>query len=538
MSHLKISPLWQLLNKNRLLLRIFMLPCLALACGSASFRQILKHIWQPRKTFDPKFNGALSVLLTIIVSRAKKLNLLFYLWLIFMVFVVNDFDVQMSHPQTSQWYRETCFCLALAQISAILFFALRVENSECSRCSQKRFSLADVTGEGRNTRSVYFVSTPAVGSSRLNKRIKRFLDQGNTLLARFYVNYVARYSGKKLDDKTKKRLLSDSTFMARGIQALGFLLSIPMLWQWIRSSSNPILASRKEIHGLLLIILGRNMQGALLWTPWDLVAHHALEVDGVLYELKRASGLNDSIEIQNPPLRLKDAKASGREILSRTHVGGTFFTNDEILKCGDELIQISPNYDPIVYNCQALRFNLFRRIMDDRQPNTNKGLRTDWSYEHPNNIIPMILTFSLFINGFDPFSNCCTLSGMLSCMLGIVHFNHMLKGITYGTSTAYGRRFCLRRTSFMVGGMLLFVRVASTPTLKTGLAGRSTLGTALVVLLHLQYGLSAIAWLFQVGQGYVNRNKKELEVLRLKAIIRILIALIASIMLYVERSRK
>jgi hypothetical protein len=317
-----------------------MLPCLALACKSGSLKQILKNIWQPREILDPRVNVVISVSLTIIVTQTKKLNSLFYLWLLFMVFVVNDFDVQLNHPQVSPWYRECCFCLAIVQTCVTVFFALKVENSACSICSRKRFSLADVTGEARNSRPVYFVSTPAFGSPLLNRRIKRLLDRGNALLARGYVDYVTKIAGRKLSDKEKKMLLSDPAYMARFIEASGCLLSIPILFHGLESPSSLLSLPLGKRYSLLLIIMGRNMQTALLWTPWDLVCHHALEVGGILYELKRSGGLDDSIELQKPPGKLNGSKDRGKMVLSRTQVGKTFFNHDEILQCGE------PNQSP------------------------------------------------------------------------------------------------------------------------------------------------------------------------------------------------
>lgn len=150
--------------------------------------------------------------------------------------------------------------------------------------------------------------------------------------------------------------------------------------------------------------------------------------------------------------------------------------------------------------------------MDDRHKTRINAVdsahlsRLDWFYVCPHfSIVAVLFQFINFRDGFDPFINYKTFYGLIRCVLGIIQFDHILKGITYGTSTAYGRRFCFRRAALLVSGMLLAIRASC---LDSGFGFvKSSLGKAFITLDFLQYSLVLVALPFQISQGYATKGK-------------------------------
>lgn len=331
MLRLISSPLRRYIDMSNSSLRFLTLSCLVFAARSYYPRMVFNYIWQPRDTIE--HNLLLSTLLTNLVTRRKNLDLAYYLWLLSMAFEANYLAVQCRDAQAPKWYRLCFFCIAIGQVCTILLIALKIEDVECSTCLQERFSLAAVTREGRNTRPVYFVSTPAFGPPWLVGKVKRLQDQIVAQVVRLNVYYA----GGRLSNEEKIMVMSGSRYMAKIQEVLTYLTlflinMIAVLRGWLRSSESPTL--KGQISMMVLTLLAGSASKGFVWTAWDLLCHHALEVDGVMYELKRTGWFKDSIELRAIHAKRTNIEASGKEILSRTHEGETFFTHDEILKCG------------------------------------------------------------------------------------------------------------------------------------------------------------------------------------------------------------
>ncbi|KAL4742387.1 hypothetical protein BDV11DRAFT_19608 [Aspergillus similis] len=511
MFFLDFALIWRLVNRSNVLLRFLLLLCLAFAAESPSLRMIFSRVWQPRNIVEQ--NLLLSAFLTHLVLRRKRLGLPYYLWLLFMTFEANYLAVRCQDPQTYGLYRWVFFLLTVGQVCIILLIALRIEDSDCLICQRKRFSLATVAREGRKTRPIYFVSTPAFGPPWLPGQIKRFQDQVTALYGRLSIYFHST----KLSDENKHSWMSDARLIAMSKVSLTHLTLlllnlIGFIWQLLGPPSSPLNTLIRGISVLILTLLAGFSSKGFIWNAWDLICHHALEIDGVTYELKRTGWFKDSIELLETHVKRTDEEASRKEILSRTLEGGTFFTHDEILRCAKELIEVSPNYDIFTYNCQAFRYNLFRRIMDDQYKTRVNAIdrarlfRLDWHYVHPNHSVTAVLVqLAMFSNGLDPFSDCKTFFGLLRCVLGIIHLDHTLKGIMYGTSTAYGWRFCVRRAGLLVLSITLVLRAAF-QSLDFGMMDGSLLGKVLVALMAVQGALVTVALPFQASQGHANSH--------------------------------
>lgn len=118
-------------------------------------------------------------------------------------------------------------------------------------------------------------------------------------------------------------------------------------------------------------------------------------------------------------------------------------------------------------------------------------------YVNPNrSLLDIILQFSLFRYGFDPFSDYTTVSGVIRYALGSQQFNHSFKGLVYGTSTAYGLPFCYRRAGLLILGMIMVFR-ALPVKLNIWHQMQSPLGQA-PHFLHIHNGLTIVSVLVSI----------------------------------------
>ncbi|QKX59121.1 uncharacterized protein TRUGW13939_06252 [Talaromyces rugulosus] len=500
----------EFVKRHPFALQFLLLLWMKTAAGEAFLRTIHTYIWLPRNTVE--HNLVLTAILTNIVVRKKKLDLTFILWLGSMLFEANFLAIQCHNSQLTRWARWYYFCLTVGQVCIILSISLMVENSECSKCSEERFSPAMITPEGRETRAVYLVSSPAFGPPWLISRLKQFQDKVTSLVARCFIYWY----GRRVDAQDRRRLrslMSDPEFLNKvqemmTFPTLGLSGIAVVVWRLFYCSLDKAINIQEQIYIMGLAVTARyGLNKSFIWAAWDLLCHHALEIDGVLYELRRTGWFMDSIDIE-----VHSKTDDEKQILSRTEIGETFFMPEEIRQTAQELNDISPGYDLIIYNCQAMRHNLFRRIMDDRPKwqrygdNKPRFKRLSWHYVNPNSsIMAVLFHFAMFHDGFDPFNNYTTFSGILRCVLGVIQFNHILRGIVYGTSTAYGRVLCYRRAALLIFGMFMVLRSFSmTFDLVFEDYVHTLLGKALNALILIQFGLTVAALPFQVAGGYAN----------------------------------
>ncbi|KAL3469128.1 hypothetical protein BJX99DRAFT_87648 [Aspergillus californicus] len=521
-----IPPLQRVLGGDHfsLLLRVIVPVFLASAPGHVFLISVYKFIQQTLGGVD------YSLILVIPVGyvggrvrRSKKLDLAFYVWLLSMALASISIVIGRHAAQVSAWRRWYWIFIAFGQVAAVLKLALPIENVECSTCSRKRFSLDDISPEGRARRDIFFVSKPAFGPPWLMRGLKRFLDRATVRFAKLHIrSYNYFHPKKQLSEVLLERGQAMHYVRQNMTHVPSFVYTAFRLsWLLLRTiqGGDPPFSLSATIYTNYLFAAVQIGAKDIVWSAWDLIAHHTLQVDGVMYELKRVGWFRDSIELTRQSTgHIPGVLAFGENVLSWTAAGQTYFTDEEILQCAEELIKISPNYDVIMYNCQAMRFNLFRRILDDRDgsafpADSRYYHRLDWFYMHPNNCILQLIFFvATFFRGEDPFSDYTTLYGLSRCILAIIQFDHIIKGITYGTSTAYGRVFCFRRACILVSCMLLVIS-ACWPSPNAGnliLGPHPTpLGRLLFILGLVYVFLVAVAMPFQAIQGYGKRGREE-----------------------------
>ncbi|KAL4936050.1 hypothetical protein BDV06DRAFT_228256 [Aspergillus oleicola] len=115
------------------------------------------------------------------------------------------------------------------------------------------------------------------------------------------------------------------------------------LYQLVSPSPHPLSSIQTEFNTLLLVNHSDTVTKALSVKVSNLVCWHAFEVNGVLYEPKRAGWLSEMTELQRPLVKMEDVEDSGRTILSRTYESETiFFTNEEITQCAELMQETQP----------------------------------------------------------------------------------------------------------------------------------------------------------------------------------------------------
>ncbi|KAJ4249833.1 hypothetical protein NW762_012176 [Fusarium torreyae] len=221
-----------------------------------------------------------------------------------------------------------------------------------------------------------------------------------------------------------------------------------------------------ELRLVVLVInsaMSIGLDPGFMWNILEMVCHFALEIDGEYFELQR---VGDSIELSRKPVtKPKDDSWSNlndrepeRIILSCTYAGCSFMTNDEIEEKGKRLIAISPTYDAIKYNCQGLRDNLFKRILDDRAvPAEHKRRNLGWGSPHASFLELMVESVYYLYYDLDMNTTIVNMAdsktiwgvataGLPLLWVGFAIFKliNSICGIVWSTSTIEGEPFRLR----------------------------------------------------------------------------------------------
>ncbi|KAM0540779.1 hypothetical protein ACHAPJ_013510 [Fusarium lateritium] len=475
-------------------------------------------------------NLPVTSILTFAVLRRRRLkstavlNPTFIAWLSSMLLELEWLTSQ-CHNDKIGWYRAYFFTLLVGQLGLMLWVCLGAANRTLPIAERQNPEYYKVyPAERRRTQPVYFVSSPAFGPAWLVPTLYRAQEKVVFLawragvwvfvyamrlrpLRRRFLSRMGK-SGVEVDDDgvdfheiaTRKPLRGSE--YTKAMQATRrFLTPVTLI------TANFFFNT--ELRLMVLVIsmaMSIGLDTGFIWNILEMVCHFALEIDGEYFELKR---VGDSVELSRKPVaKPKDdprANSNSQEperiILSHTYVGCSFMTKDEIEAKGKHLIAISPSYDAIKYNCQGLRDNLFKRILDDRAaPAEHKRRNLGWGSPHASFLELMIESVFFLYYDLDMSATTVNMADsktvpdvataalpLLWVGFAIFKLINSVCGIVWSTSTIEGEPFRLRVALPQLLAPMLILRAL--PVITRKLSTVSPAKQTLWLLTGLRYTL-------------------------------------------------
>lgn len=169
--------------------------------------------WQARDIIESNLIAPALLKRTLLWTKRHS-SLSFMAWLVSMTFEANWPAVKSHDPQQPGW-RWCYFCLAVGQVCIILWVALSIEHSSCLKCSKRHSQQAALDPERRDVGAVYFVLSPAFGSSWLVLGLQHFQHQATMLVARIFVQLFGYLYEWHIDHHTINSFTSQPECMSK-----------------------------------------------------------------------------------------------------------------------------------------------------------------------------------------------------------------------------------------------------------------------------------------------------------------------------------
>ncbi|CAF3569831.1 unnamed protein product [Fusarium graminearum] len=447
-------------------------------------------------------------------------NPTFVAWMSSMLLEI-EWLTSYCQDDSNGWHRISHFALLLGQIGFMLWICLyaayrTLPINERQNHIRRKFHPI----EQRKIQRVYFVSSPAFGPKWLVSSLYRAHDRAVFHLCRVAIwatVYVRRplvrkalmligKGGVEVDDNDDEFLTSITPILQGREHAKAMETTSRSLTLFTLAYIVFAITGETPIVFVAMFSLWQKKHG-FVWNIVELVCHYALEIDDEYFELRR---VGDSIELSRKPVS-KPQYFSGpssnnqepeRNVLSRTFVGYTFLTKDEIEEKGKHLVAISPSYDALNFNCQGVRNNLFDRIFDDRATSLNR-MNIGWVSAHTcllQGIAQWVFVWQYNLNINTTTINIKTSKTvwgkataalpLLWIGLAVLILINSISGIVSCVSTFEGKRFRFRTTIPQLLAPILILRALPVVTRKLNIL--SPVKQVICLLLILRYTLMTV----------------------------------------------